>query len=585
MKKLYWWPNIKADIATYVSKYLTYAKVKVEHQKPLGLLVQPKIPKWKWDNITMDVVTKLPKSSQGYDTIWVVVDRLTKSTIFTPIRGTDPMDKLARMYLKEVVTRHGIPVSIISDRDPRFASNFWRSLQNALGTRLDMSTAYHPETDGQSERIIQTLEDMLHACAIDFGKADMSSASSVVTYTSIYTDSEPGKVFWEADEELSDGGSPRVIVYGYDGLPMLLVAPPSPDYIPSPEEPHTPPAPQDKDEHELMFIQPHDPDFVPEPIYPEYIPLEYEHILPAEEQPLPPVVSPTAESLGYVAESDPEGDPKDYEEDETEDSPVDYPMDGGDDGDDGDGDSSGYDADDEDGDEENEEEEELLALAYSVVVIPIDELTSISLPPEAEVERLLAMPTPSPSPLTLLSPPSAGEHRRDGIPESEQPPRKRFCLSALGSMYKVGESSTRGYGIRDTWIDPAEAVPEMAPTTLEKVNTRVTELAELHGHDTQDLYALLEGSQDGRTRISQRVAMDSQRMQQTEMAGLRETDRVRQSQIVETLRVMRDMRREMSDMQAELLALRGQPRRAGQPGGDVRVPNHQDALRYVDSHI
>ncbi|GJW72059.1 putative reverse transcriptase domain-containing protein [Tanacetum coccineum] len=170
MKKLYWWPNMKADIATYVNKCLTCAKVKAEHQRPSGLLVQPKIPEWKWDNITMDFVTKLPKTSQGYDTIWVIVDRLTKSAIFTPMRETDPLDKLARLYLKEVVTRHGIPVSIICDRDPRFASNFWRSLQHALGTNLDMSTAYHPQTDGQSERTIQTLEDMLRACAIDFGK-------------------------------------------------------------------------------------------------------------------------------------------------------------------------------------------------------------------------------------------------------------------------------------------------------------------------------------------------------------------------------------------------------------------------------
>ncbi|GJV14119.1 putative reverse transcriptase domain-containing protein [Tanacetum coccineum] len=170
MKKLYWWPNMKADIATYVNKCLTCAKVKAEHQRPSGLLVQPKIPEWKWDNITMDFVTKLPKTSQGYDTIWVIVDRLTKSAIFTPMRETDPLDKLARLYLKEVVTRHGIPVSIICDRDPRFASNFWRSLQSALGTNLDMSTAYHPQTDGQSERTIQTLEDMLRACAIDFGK-------------------------------------------------------------------------------------------------------------------------------------------------------------------------------------------------------------------------------------------------------------------------------------------------------------------------------------------------------------------------------------------------------------------------------
>nr|GFA20377.1 reverse transcriptase domain-containing protein [Tanacetum cinerariifolium] len=119
MMKLYWWPNMKADIATFVSKCLICAKVKAEHQKPSGLLVQPKIPEWKWDNITMDFVIKLPKSSQGYDTILVIVDRLTKSVIFTPIRETDPMDKLARIYLKEVVTRHRIPVSIISDRDLR----------------------------------------------------------------------------------------------------------------------------------------------------------------------------------------------------------------------------------------------------------------------------------------------------------------------------------------------------------------------------------------------------------------------------------------------------------------------------------
>ncbi|GJT69954.1 putative nucleotidyltransferase, ribonuclease H [Tanacetum coccineum] len=169
MKKLYWWPNMKADIATYVSKCLTCARVKAEHQRPSGLLVQPKIPQWKWDNITMDFVTKLHKSPQGHDIIWVIVDRLTKSAIFTPIRETDPTENLARIYIKEVVARHGIPVSIICDRDPRFASHFWRSLQKALGTSLDISTAYHPETDGQSERTIQTLEDILRACVIDFG--------------------------------------------------------------------------------------------------------------------------------------------------------------------------------------------------------------------------------------------------------------------------------------------------------------------------------------------------------------------------------------------------------------------------------
>ncbi|GJR74776.1 putative reverse transcriptase domain-containing protein [Tanacetum coccineum] len=146
------------------------ARVKAEHQRPSGLLVQPEIPEWKWDNITMDFITKLPRSSQGFDTIWVIVDRLTKSAHFLPIRENDPLDKLARLYLNRIVARHGIPASIICDRDGRFTSNFWRSFQKALGTDISMSTAYHPETDGQSERTIQTLEDMLRACVIDFGK-------------------------------------------------------------------------------------------------------------------------------------------------------------------------------------------------------------------------------------------------------------------------------------------------------------------------------------------------------------------------------------------------------------------------------
>ncbi|GJR06796.1 putative reverse transcriptase domain-containing protein [Tanacetum coccineum] len=170
LKKLYWWPNMKAEIATYVSKCLTYAKVKAECQKPSGLLVQPVIPVWKWENITMDFVTKLPKTSTGQDTIWVIIDRLTKSAHFLPMKETDSMEKLTRQYLKEVVSRHGVPVSIISDRDSKFTSHFWKSLNEALGTQLDMSTAYHPQTDGQSERTIQTLEDMLRACVMDFGK-------------------------------------------------------------------------------------------------------------------------------------------------------------------------------------------------------------------------------------------------------------------------------------------------------------------------------------------------------------------------------------------------------------------------------
>ncbi|GKE37261.1 putative reverse transcriptase domain-containing protein, partial [Tanacetum coccineum] len=135
LKMLYWWPNMKADIATYVNKCLTCAKVKAEHQRPSGLLVQPDIPEWKWEKITMDFITKLPKTAAGYDLIWVIVDRLTKSAHFLPMKEIYSTEKLTKLYMKEI---------------------------------LDLSTAYHPQTNGQSERTIQTLEDMLRACVIDF---------------------------------------------------------------------------------------------------------------------------------------------------------------------------------------------------------------------------------------------------------------------------------------------------------------------------------------------------------------------------------------------------------------------------------
>nr|GEX56920.1 putative reverse transcriptase domain-containing protein [Tanacetum cinerariifolium] len=169
LKQLYWLSNMKAKITTYVSKCQTCAKVKAEHQRPSGLLQQPEIPVWKWERITMDFIIGLPRTLSGCDLIWVIVDRLTKSAYYLPVKTTDIMEKLTQLYLKEVVCRHGVPISIILDRDSKFTSRFWQSLQEALGTRLDMSTAYHSKTDGQSERIIQTLEDMLRACVIDFG--------------------------------------------------------------------------------------------------------------------------------------------------------------------------------------------------------------------------------------------------------------------------------------------------------------------------------------------------------------------------------------------------------------------------------
>ncbi|GJX81581.1 hypothetical protein Tco_0331062 [Tanacetum coccineum] len=375
----------------------------------------------------------------------------------------------------------------------------------------------------------------------------MSSASSAVTYTSVYTDSELGRAFWGADdEEISEGGIPRVIILGYDRLPIQPVAPPSPDYIPG-----------QRIHRHCQFLRTRMSD---------------EHEFSAKEQPLPPVDSPTAESPGYVTKSDPEEDLEEFEDDETEDGPVDYPMDGGDDGDDDDGDSSRDDANDEDEDDEDDEEEEHLALADSAIVVPVDEPvfpsegTEPVIPPPstditigARITRLArcmappahsspllpssgcptqfqtlriestqalidavttALPAPPlpPLPPSLYIPPPVD--RKDDIPESEQPPRKRLCLSTLGSRYEVRESyiarPTRGrgidygfvstvdvkegrqgirdvgYGIRDTWVDPADAVPEIAPVTLGDVNTRVTELAELHEHDTHDLYTLLE---------------------------------------------------------------------------------------------
>ncbi|GJW00194.1 putative reverse transcriptase domain-containing protein [Tanacetum coccineum] len=510
MKKLYWWPNMKADIATYVNKCLTCAKVKAEHQRPSGLLVQPKIPEWKWDNITMDFVTKLPKTSQGYDTIWVIVDRLTKSAIFTPMRETDPLDKLARLYLREVVTRHGIPVSIICDRDPRFASNFWRSLQNALGTNLDMSTAYHPQTDGQSERTIQTLEDMLRACAIDFGKGwvnhlplveikqrmqaardrqksyadlkhkpmefkmetmsclerleivgrELTLKKKSDPLVKVRWNSKRGPEYtWEREDQfkkkyphlfakdthrrqvLAFFGSPRADDHEFltrgPYVEAALQAPPSPDYVPGPEEPKQAPP----------F-----PDYVPGPEHDD------DEIV-AEDQPMLDA-SPIAQSPDYVPESDPEADPEEDDDEDPEEDPIDYPADGGDDGDDemdieeDEDDDMDIEADEEDEDDEmdvevdEEAEEEHPAPAYPVVVAlpatapsaeetePFETDESAATPPPHPAYRMTAritIPEPVPVPawsdsevarlLAISSPPASPLS-----PWSSSPPQIPFPL-------------------------------------------------------------------------------------------------------------------------------------------------------------
>nr|GEX34047.1 hypothetical protein [Tanacetum cinerariifolium] len=316
-----------------------------------------------------------------------------------------------------------------------------------------------------------------------------------------------------------------------------------------------------------MFIQPHDPDYVPEPMYPEYIPLEDEHVLPAEKQPLPPIDSPTAESPGYFAKSDPEEDPEEYEDDKSEDGLIDYPVDEGDDGDDNDSDSSRDDANDKDEDED--EEEEHLASADATVVVPNVNLVSlpegtepvipppstditttgaritirlqasISLPPEVEVDILLAMPTPPPSPLTSLSPPSAREclaRCTASSAHSSPPPVPSPSLLSSGCPTLIQALRIASTQARiDTVIaalpspllppplyipppiDHRDDIPETELPSCKKLclfslGSRVIELAEIHKHDTQDLYALLEDAQDSRTRISQRVTMDSQRV-------------------------------------------------------------------------
>ncbi|XP_043725645.1 uncharacterized protein LOC122672217 [Telopea speciosissima] len=167
LKEHYWWNNMKREIALYVGKCLTCQQVKAEHQRPSGLLHPLKIPQWKWEHISMDFVMTLPKTPKGHDSVGVVVDHLTKSAHFIAYSMKHSREKLMQLYIDMVVKLLGVPVSIVSDKDPRFTSRFWKSLHEALGIRLKFSTAYHPQTDGQSERVIQILEDMLRACALD----------------------------------------------------------------------------------------------------------------------------------------------------------------------------------------------------------------------------------------------------------------------------------------------------------------------------------------------------------------------------------------------------------------------------------
>nr|AAM74397.1 Putative retroelement [Oryza sativa Japonica Group] len=187
LKEKFWWVSMRREIAEFVALCDVCQRVKAEHQRPAGLLQPLQIPEWKWEEIGMDFITGLPRTSSGHDLIWVVVDRLTKVAHFIPVHTTYTGKRLAELYLSRIMCLHGVPKKIVSDRGSQFTSKFWQKLQEELGTRLNFSTAYHPQTDGQTERVNQILEDMLRACALDFGGAwDKSLPYAEFSYNNSY---------------------------------------------------------------------------------------------------------------------------------------------------------------------------------------------------------------------------------------------------------------------------------------------------------------------------------------------------------------------------------------------------------------
>jgi len=152
LKEKYWWYGLKRDVAEYVAICDTCQRVKAEHQWPAGLLQPMKIPEWKWEEVGMDFIVGLPRTQSGYDSIWVIVDRLTKVAHFIPVKTTYTGAKLVELYMQQIVRLHGVPKKIVSDRGTQFTSHFWKKLHESMDTKLNFSSAYHPQTDGQAER-------------------------------------------------------------------------------------------------------------------------------------------------------------------------------------------------------------------------------------------------------------------------------------------------------------------------------------------------------------------------------------------------------------------------------------------------
>jgi hypothetical protein len=170
LKQNFWWTHMKREIAKYVSGCDICQRVKASHLRTVGILQPLPIPSWKWEDISMDFIDGLPNTSQRHDSIWVIVDRLTKTAHFLPVHTTYNAKKYAEIYLDQNVRLHGVPKMIISDHGAQFIARFWKQLQYALGTKLIRSSAYHPQTDGQTEMVNQILEDMLRACVLQYDK-------------------------------------------------------------------------------------------------------------------------------------------------------------------------------------------------------------------------------------------------------------------------------------------------------------------------------------------------------------------------------------------------------------------------------
>jgi hypothetical protein len=168
LKQHYWYTKMKIEIARYVARCDTCIRVNAIHMKIVGPLQSLPIPTWKWKDISMDFIVGLPRTAKGFDSIWVIVDRLTKIAHFLPVKTDHPIVVYAQLYIARILSLHGVPKTIVSDRGPQFISKLWEELHKSLGTNLLHSSAYHPQTSGQTERGNQILKDMLRACVLEF---------------------------------------------------------------------------------------------------------------------------------------------------------------------------------------------------------------------------------------------------------------------------------------------------------------------------------------------------------------------------------------------------------------------------------